>query len=545
MKYLIYLILNMLTIALCSCHNRTKAEMSVTFTNAISYINTNPSKAAEYLKLMAPDTSNMKRTNYLCYWLYRTYAESEAGIAKIPLYRAEALEKAFNRASEPDSLRMLSAYLKAGAFRDGGDLPQAAEHYLSIIKYSKRHDSQSSVFMARCYKQLAKCYEEVFLYQSAIEVLTEALQVVKGPQLAEMYESRADCYKLLQRYDSAAVQMQKACNVPNLSEEKRNELMIERVTLDVVANNKKDVINCKNVLFAIDEQQVPTNELPNIYEAKASYFESIGCSDSAKTYWQHVWTEGSLSMRQRAAKQLLMLSVKQNNSEHIKQYANSFQQLTDSVMNIAEAQRMQQVNNSYDYQLQQRKMLEMERESNNKLLISLVVCGSLLMTVVVMTIWMIQRERKHAIDMFSKQTEIDTMSQAADKLQLELQQLHDDDFKKAVENMPKLKQMLLDVDGEMPTHLWGMLYKTMEAIYPQLTVNMKKSLSNISDKQQKIVYLLCMGIPNKNIAILLNTTPQNVFGYKKRINLRLSKKETLTTLEEKELYYKLRGKMAE
>lgn len=545
MKHLIYFILSLFIITFCSCHNRTKAEMPATFTNAISYINTNPAKTAEYLKLMAPDTINMKRVNYLCYWLYRTYAESEAGITKIPFHRAEVLENAFGRASVPDSLRMLATYLKAGAFRDSGDLPQAAELYLAIIKYGKKHHFLLDPLMARCYKQLAKCYEGVSLYQSAIEVLTEATQIVKGQQLADMYESCADCYKLLQQYDSAAMLMQKACNVPHLPEEKRNELMIERVTFDVALNHKKDVINCKDALFAINEQQMPTSKLPNIHEAKALYFENIGRSDSANTYWQQVLAKGSLPMRQRAAKHLLILSVKQSNSELVKRYANSFKQLTDSVMHTAEAQRMQQVNNAYDYQLQQRKMIETERQSNNKLLISLLVCGSLLIIVVVMTIWMIQRERKHAIDMFSKQTEIDTMSQAAGKLQLELQQLHDEDFKKAVENMPKLKQMLLDVEGEMPTQLWGMLCKIVDAIYPQLSVNIGKKLPDISDKQQKIVYLLCIGIPNKNIAILLNTTPQNVFGYKKRINLRLSKREALTTLEEKELYYKLRGKMAE
>lgn len=533
-------------ITLGSCHHRTKAEMSATFINAVSYINTNPAKAAEYLNLMAPDTINMKRANYLCYWLYRTYAESEAGVAKIPYQRAEVLNQAFCGTNVPDSLRMLSAYLKAGAFRDGGDLPQAAEYYLSIIKYAKKQGFKQSTLITRCYKQLAKCYEGVCLYQSAIDVLNEATQIVKGEQLADIYESSAACYKLMQRYDSAAVQIQKACSVSGLSVAKRNELMIERVTLDVILNNSKDLVNSKEALFAIDERQLPAAKVVSINEAKALYFESIGRSDSAHVYLEQVLANGSLPMRQRAAKHLLILSVKQNNSEQIKQYANSYQQLTDSVMNNAEVQKMRQVNNAYDYQLQQRKMIETERENNNKLLIALMICGSLLMIVVIMAIWIIQRERQHAIDITSKQTEIDTMHQAANKLQLELQQMHDDDYKQAVDNMPKLKQMLLDIEGEMPTQLWGMLCKTLDAIYPQLAINMSKNLPEISDKQQKIVYLLCIGIPNKNIAILLNTTPQNVFGYKKRINQRLAKKDQpLTTQEERAIYYKLRGKMAE
>lgn len=105
--------------------------------------------------------------------------------------------------------------------------------------------------MAHCYKQLAKCYEGVSLYHSAIEVLTEATQIVKGQQLADMYESCADCYKLLQQYDSAAMLMQKACNVPHLPEEKRNELMIERVTFDVALNHKKTLLIARTLCLLL------------------------------------------------------------------------------------------------------------------------------------------------------------------------------------------------------------------------------------------------------------------------------------------------------
>ena len=63
------------------------------------------------------------------------------------------------------------------------------------------------------------------------------------------------------------------------------------------------------------------------------------------------------------------------------------------------------------------------------------------------------------------------------------------------------------------------------------------------ERQRKMLYLLCIGIPSKQIAVLLNTSPQNVFGHKKRIVQRLSDYESLSTRDEKQLFYKLRGEM--
>lgn len=66
----------------------------------------------------------------------------------------------------------------------------------------------------------------------------------------------------------------------------------------------------------------------------------------------------------------------------------------------------------------------------------------------------------------------------------------------------------------------------------------------ISAKQIIIDNMLCIGIPSKHISVLLNTSPQNVFGHKKRIVQRLSGSETPSAHDEKQIFYKLRGEMA-
>ena len=225
-------------------------------------------------------------------------------------------------------------------------------------------------------------------------------------------------------------------------------------------------------------------------------------------------------------------------------YAKLYQELTDSVMQHIELQQMGKASSTYNYQLQQRKAMVAERKSKQTMLVAVLICGAMLMMVVILALWFIQNKLHHQKEISAKQIIIDNMQETTMSLQAELQQLHDNDYQQATAYFPNLKQRLLDVDGEMPTQLWGMLVQAVDVIFPQLSVNIKRLWPEVPDRQRKMLYLLCIGIPSKHISVLLNTSPQNVFGHKKRIVQRLSGSETPSAHDEKQIFYKLRGEMA-
>lgn len=278
-------------------------------------------------------------------------------------------------------------------------------------------------------------------------------------------------------------------------------------------------------------------------EAKALLYEYKQDVNSAMACWQKVLQSEQQIKRQNAAKHLLQLSMKINDVVGVMNYAKLYQEVTDTVMCQIESQQLVKTNRAYNYQMQQRKVMQAERESKRTLFVAFLICGVMLMLVVVLALWFIQTKLQHTKEISAKQAEIEDINKTTFSLQAELQQLHDDDYRQATNYFPTLKQKLLDVEGEMPTQLWGMLVQAVDVMFPQLSGNIKRLWADVPERQCKMLYLLCIGIPSKQIAVLLNTSPQNVFGHKKRIVQRLSDYESLSAHDEKQLFYKLRGEM--
>lgn len=229
MKQLLNLFLILSVIAIVSCNRRTKAEMSDSFNKAVSYIETEPQKAANFFDVMATDTLNMKSANRLYYWLYKTYADDEACNGKIPMQRAEMLLNAYSRLGV-DSLYLMSLYLMGGAYRDLGDMPQAAEYYARVIDEAKKCRLMDKGVTFRSYIQLAKCYEQTLMYRSAVNVLLEANRQKMNDNIL-INRLLANDYKELQQYDSAVLCLEKIYAQKGTSVQNRNEAVVDLLPL--------------------------------------------------------------------------------------------------------------------------------------------------------------------------------------------------------------------------------------------------------------------------------------------------------------------------
>lgn len=353
----------------------------------------------------------------------------------------------------------------------------------------------------------------------------------------------ANDYKELQQYDSAVLCLEKIYVQKGTSVQNRNEAVVDLLPLYIQLKQDTKVSSLALALLSQRENTLSVDKAVVLNEAKALLYEYKQDVNSAMACWQKVLQSEQQIKRQNAAKHLLQLSMKVNDAVGVMNYAKLYQEVTDTVMCQIESQQLVKTNGAYNYQMQQRKVMQAERESKRTLFVAFLICGVMLMLVVVLALWFIQTKLQHTKVISAKQAEIEDINKTSFSLQAELQQLHDDDYRQATNYFPTLKQKLLDVEGEMPTQLWGMLVQAVDVIFPQLSVNIKRLWPEVPDRQRKMLYLLCIGIPSKQIAVLLNTSPQNVFGHKKRIVQRLSDYESLSTHDEKQLFYKLRGEM--
>ena len=156
----------------------------------------------------------------------------------------------------------------------------------------------------RSYVQLAKCYEQTQMYQSAVNVLLEAeKQIPYGKNVID--ELLANNYKELHQYQTATCYLEKLYKQKGLSAQKRNEIVTELLPLYILLKDEAKVRLYEPLLLNINEEALSVDKVVALNEAKALLYEYKQNINSAMSYWHKVLQSEQLVQSQNAAKHLL------------------------------------------------------------------------------------------------------------------------------------------------------------------------------------------------------------------------------------------------
>lgn len=270
---------------------------------------------------------------------------------------------------------------------------------------------------------------------------------------------------------------------------------------------------------------------------------------------------------------------KQNNISEAFKYADLYCQLSDSVMRNTESERVSQVGNMYNYQVEQKKANDALRKSNAHLKLALWIIA-ILVAVVGLVIAVIRllkkrfnteladsqhhihlvKQENEALDKnletiqrekssletenktlneklkvseeLQKQTteEVANLNQCLERVQKEcelamqkneqlaMQYAEEKSAEKALADLERLKQRLsVQSSATFTADTWAEVHTTVDAVYPQLHVKLAQHFPQLDLVYTQLLYLSCMSLTLTCVANLLTVYPQALVKRKKRL----------------------------
>lgn len=539
-----------------SCGRNRKIEMPQSFNNAIVNIDVNSQRAADFLDQMSDDTLNMDEAQWMYYNLYSIYAHDKAGIGIIPVDKTSQLVDFYSNYGV-DSLYLFSLYLHAGAFRDAQDMPMAVEWYMKAIDFGKRK-LKGNRYLNRSFDQLAYCYNHVFLPKKALDVLKDSEHYVDSSYIARIYHRMAIIYSNMGETDSCRICVMKSIAASPM--EKRGKIAADNMRYLVSQKDAFNVEKYKACLMEIEEDKKAPQYAVDFALNKALYYDAVQKLDSAAYYYKKVISYNVAPLAsQEASMQLYQLLHQQGNDTEAWKYVRMYQQLNDSVMRTAESQRVAQVENMYNYQLQQKLANEKLMKSNIRLKWALGTIAGLLLLLVLGYVVAHKYKKKTTRNLELSRKEAETVKHQNENLNIELQSSrkenaqilkHNDELNQELESLrkgmqetearnaelermlelgrmkisqdanaylEKLKDQLNSLKGETGSALWAEASQTVDRVYPQLKANIQRYLQIPDLVYTKIVYFSCMGFGVTRIGVLTGILPQSVVKRKNRM----------------------------
>lgn len=544
------------------CGRKQTMEMSQSFNNAIRNIDTNSQSAADFLEQMSADTLDMNEAQRMYYNLYSIYAHDKAGRGVISVDKTSQLVDFYSDYGV-DSLYLFSLYLHAGAFRDAEDIPQAVEWYIKAIDFGKGK-LMGSRYLERCFNQLAYCYNHVFLPDKALDVLKEAERFVYADYAANLYKKMAQIYSNKGNSDSCWIYVMKSISVSPM--EKRGNIAVTNMRYLVAQKDTLNINRYKDCLLGLKEDQLSSQYAVDIALNKALYYEFIQKSDSAAYYYSKVAECNVIPLAaQEASGRLYTLCHQQGNDAEAWKYVRRYQQLTDSVMRATESQRVAQVENMYNYQLQQKQANDELSKSNTSLKWALGVIVGLLLLMVsgFMAARVYKKRSTRKLQLSRQETEDAKRQNECLNIELESRLRENERIKKDNENLnqetvelrksiveneakieelkrmmeegmaqvsrdsnaylQKMKDELNKLEGELGSNLWSESSHAVDMVYPQLEANLQKYFPDLDHIYTQIVYFSCMNFGVTRIGGLTGILPQSVVKRKNRMVEKIQK----------------------
>lgn len=552
-------------------------EMSPSFFNAIRYIDSNSHETVTYLEALAADTIKMNKAEKMLYDMYLTYALDKKGIGKISLKETERFVEYYSK-RDIDSLRLFAMYLHAGAYRDIKDYPNAVECYLKAIDFGKEKKLYSNRFFHRSFDQLAHCYNCTFLGKKSIAVLKEAEKYINNSYITRIHFRMGQEYNNIGCYDSARFFFLKC--LAESPKQQFNDNAADCIDLFLQQKDTLYIYKYKDALLAINEDKLAPQYAVDYVYSKSLYYDFVQNTDSAIYYSKKILDYNVNSLASCSAAECLMRQYrKQNNISEAFKYADLYCQLSDSVMRNTESERVSQVGNMYNYQVEQKKANDALRKSNAHLKLALWIIA-ILVAVVGLVIAVIRllkkrfnteladsqhhihlvKQENEALDKnletiqrekasletenktlneklkvseeLQKQTteEVANLNQCLERVQKEcelamqkneqlaMQYAEEKSVEKALADLERLKQRLsVQSSATFTADTWAEVHTTVDVVYPQLHVKLAQHFPQLDLVYTQLLYLSCMSLTLTCVANLLTVYPQALVKRKKRL----------------------------
>ena len=499
----------------------------------------------------------MDETQKMYCKLKHVYLQYKSGNLPTPLEDALSIADYYKRKG-PDSLYVESCYYVAGGYIEKGDYPQALEWYSKALTVCEKDPAlQNTVFYTKICLHTGYLYNTIYQAQKSIATFKKALKGKENHITPYLYDGIGKSFHNLEIDDSATYYMNKAFDSKCFaSEGTRRRLGYSQLATFYSLKDSSAIIKRAKDLEGFDYIKRGKQYRGNYAYHKAIWYQYQNKTDSAVYYYKESITYGDFNKKENACLQLMNLYIKQNNLKEAVAYAQEFARWGDSVYKTTEIAQTLQTEKFLAYNENKQKFHELEQSKMHWMVYFISISFCLLLVVIASALVVYrkikiaknqrkafeQQENAYLLQLEEEQRQLDVLRQIAtskdnarnvlkDEMEMRDRKLAETTDKlKTIEEQyyqlakpnDRLSEKIMQHNGLLTDALWNEVLSSVNAKYPHLATNLENHSTNLSETQLKILYLLCLNIPNYRIAFLLNISQQNLYGHKQRIYQRIT-----------------------
>ena len=514
-------------------------------------------EACAYFEQACADTASMDETQKMYCKLKHVYLQYKSGKLPTPLEDALSIADYYKRKG-PDSLYVESCYYVAGGYIEKGDYPEALEWYSKALTLCDNDSTlQNSVLYSKLCYHTGRLYNALFQPQKALEILRKALRGTENQLTPSILDGMGLAFHNMERDDSAAYYMNKAFECKCFAYEgARRRLGYSQLPTFYILKDSDAITKRVMGLKEFDHTTRGNQFRGNYAYDKAIWYQYQNKTDSAVYYYKDAIAYGNFNKKENACLQLMNLYIKQNNLKEAVAYAQEFARWGDSVYKTTEIAQTLQTEKFLAYNENKQKFHELEQSKMHWMVYFISISFCLLLVVIASALVVYrkikmaknqrkafeQQENAYLLQLEEEQRQLDVLRQIAtskdnarnvlkDEMEMrdrklaettnKLKTIEEEYYRLAKPN-DRLSEKIMQHNGLLTDALWNEVLSSVNAKYPHLATNLENHSTNLSEIQLKILYLLCLNIPNYRIAFLLNISQQNLYGHKQRIYQRIT-----------------------
>lgn len=464
-------------------------------------------------------------------------------------------DKAFMKATKTDSAKLITDYFAehgneadaieafyyAGSvYRDLKDMPNALKNFLNAEELATSSSSCDSNMLINIYSNLAYTYFCVQDYSHALKMALKeyktaqeinSLDVVTAIDVGESY-LRLDDYKSAYKYYVEALNM-------ILLSEANQDVAGSLYTLLYGFSFMKKVEEADKCYSIICEMGLvpPPLQLGEYHRLKNNMDAAISCYQSV------IRDAEDLNLIYDASRNLYDTYKTIRNRDSINKYASFYIQISDSIYLGKRQELASSVNNQYQYYRDIDEESKIKEENIRYQMWLYVIFFSAIMLFLVFFLYHTWKKSKQLKVLLELSEQLNDAKQKAESLKGEISLyeeevqtkerqliekieenrrfillLHKADLEESAEDIVKSIRHASEGKYKISDAEWQRFYHAVDELQPNLSEKIARHLGKFTEQQQKVCYLLSIGLSNTQIANLTNIPHVTVWRWVKKFD---------------------------
>ncbi len=534
-----------------------------------------PDSALHLLDSLSTESAGWSKSQRMRHSLLTMKARNKAYVPFTSDTIAKDLVSYYDSNGTPND-RVLAHYLLGCVYRDLGEAPHAVDCYLDAVSLADTTSADCDYnTLAVTYSQMAKVYHQQLLLTDEMEARKHASRYsyLDKDTVKAIYhiEKIATIYILMNKRDSAELIIKEAQDLYLKHGYRQKVLQASLSLLYMYVKTPERLPEAKLLMdqFESESDWFDSNhELPpsrrQFYYYKGQYYERIGLLDSAEYYYRKISRPNMSPVdKDPIYRGLLSVFKKRRQADSIAKYAQLYGEANDSSIAKKDQDLTAQMASLYNYN-RNKKIAEQEKQKSRKtrnllafVVVAAIGCGILVLRK--------RNERQKELRQLS-QSLFDTRKKR-EEISKELENLKAKDYESLIAQKEHKEEELNSIitslqrqigQANMEDHLMQLKESDIVTLFnekklfkqgvssptrrewKQLEQQFRKDMqassavlskANLSQMELRICILLILGFDDKEVNIVLYSTPQAISKAKRHANNKLFNTDSAQSLK--------------